>query len=139
MPHHFVLELVGLAIFIAPETHERLARGDSPNPAPEAPLLAVLADAPAHLEKGLLQHVLGVLGRPADSASQVVDRHLERPEELLEGARLTCAGSGNDRIGIGEQVRIHQKRPCHGYLKMPWCRGSLQARYTPAMPTIADK
>ena len=41
-------------------------------------------------------------------------------EDFLEGRGVSGPGLGNHRFGIGEQVRIHQKRPSHGYLKMPW-------------------
>ena len=121
------VQLVGVPVLVPPEPHQRLAGGDGPDPAPETALLAVPADAPADLEEGLLEHVLGVFGGAADPAGEVVDGRLEGPEERLQGGGVPGPGPGDDRLGIGEQVRIHQEGPRHGPYKMPgpgeWSHG----------------
>src|SRR4029077_10453279 len=79
-----VVQLFGVAILVAAEPHERLARGDSADPPPETAVLAVLPDAATDLEERLLEHVLRVLRRPANAAAEVVHRDLEGAIERFE-------------------------------------------------------
>src|SRR5690606_6393786 len=63
LPAHrgdLVVQLVGVAVLVAPEPHQRLAGGDGPDPAPETSVPPEAADAPAYFVEGFLHHVLGV-------------------------------------------------------------------------------
>src|SRR2546430_3546177 len=64
-PHdRLLVQLFRLPHPVMPNPHQRLGGGDLPDPAPQVSFPAVLIDAPHHLEKRLLQHILGVLGTP---------------------------------------------------------------------------
>jgi len=69
------------------------------------PLAAVAADALHHLEKRLLQHVLGVLGVAEDAARQVVDRGLESAVQRLQRRLVSGLGPGHQDVGNGEGER----------------------------------
>ena len=111
---HLVLQLVGVPVLVAPEPHQRLARRDGPDPAPEAAIPPEPPDAPADLEKRLLEHVLRVLGGPADPPGQVVHGRLERPEERLEGGGVAGPGPGQHRLRVRHEIGIHEERSGHG-------------------------
>src|SRR3954451_20855099 len=98
-----VVQLVGVAILVAPDAHQRLAGGDGPDPAPEAPLFPVTANAAAHLEEGFLEHVFGVLGGAADPAGEAIDRRFEGAVELPQRLRVPGTSPANDRFGVGEE------------------------------------
>ena len=115
--HDVVMQLVGVPILVAAEPHERLARRDGPDPAPQAAVLAVLPDAPADLQEGLLEHVLGVLGGSADAAAEIVDGGFERAVQGLEAGGVARLGLGNHTPGVGEQERIHGEGSRHGRRK----------------------
>jgi hypothetical protein len=67
----------------------------------------VPADAAADLE-GLLEHVFGVFGGAADTAGEIVDQDLwaRYRASNADGSRF---GPGDDRLGVGEEVRVHHR------------------------------
>src|SRR5262249_53014459 len=75
-----IVELVGIAVFVAPQSHQRFTGGNGPNPAPKTPITPKLSDAAKHFEKGFLKNILGVFHCAADAAGEVVYRGLEGAE-----------------------------------------------------------
>src|SRR6266540_6725254 len=110
LPDHFVVELVRVPVLVPAQPHERLACRDGADPAPEASILPELADAAADLEERLLEHVLGVFGCAADTATEVVYRGLEGAVKRLEAGGITGLRLGQNGFGVGQQVRVHDKR-----------------------------
>src|SRR5438445_5873785 len=76
---------------------------DALDPAPQVPLPAVLLDAPHHLEEGLLQYVLRVLGRPQDAEREVVHGRFERPVERFQRLQIARTGARDEDVGDGER------------------------------------
>src|SRR5215210_5533405 len=100
-PGNLIVQLVGIAVLVPPDPHERLAGRDGANPAPEAPLLPVPADAAADLEEGFLEHVFRVLRGATDATGEVVDRDLERLVQGPQRLGVSGASASNNRFSVG--------------------------------------
>ena len=96
-----VLQLVGVPILVPPQPHQRLARRDRSDPAPETSLTSILPQVPADLEEGLLHDVFCVFRGAADPAGEIVDRRLKGAVELLQCGDITGPGLGQDYFCIG--------------------------------------
>ena len=120
------MKLVGVAVLVAAEPHERLARGNGPDPTPEASVFAVLPDAAADFQESLLEHVFRVLRGPADPPTEVVHGYLERAIQRFEAGGVARLRLGQYGLRIGQQVRIHDKGFQHDPWKMPGVVGGSQ-------------